>query len=279
MALPTTGLKLHCRADRTNQLFKTYSGTGTHTGTPVDGDAVEVWDDEGDGVTDVCLLWNTSATEAPNYRSSSPLMKNSCLDFDGSNDVLSSVTQTGGAVKAISTLIANNAFTMMAAFWPEAIASTASNVYDRECLMGDNGQFVGLFLGDAAGTKTLYGYNFDGSVDSLSLPIATGRTWIVVFRHSGGNLKLSVIDDAGTETSASDVASGNTSDITNRLAVGRAALSARYNGRIGEFAIWNTDLSTGSDLTDAKDYFKTQWLTLAGGGGKPWLYYARQMSA
>ena len=47
-------------------------------------------------------------------------------------------------------------------------------------------------------------------------------------------------------------------------------------GRIGEIAIYNTAL-TGTDLTDATDYFVDKWLTPAA-AGYPTLYYAQQRS-
>lgn len=263
MALPTTGLTLHCMADVTTHLFTTYSSSGTHSGTPVDGNAVQVWDDEGDGISDVAVIYHATNTE-PNFRSSTPLMKNSCLDFDGSADWMEVYNQTGLATKALSTLIANNAFTLAAVFYPETISSTAANVYDNDALFADQGGYWGLFFKDESGTKKLYGYNFDGSVDQIGATINTGHTWIAIFRHDSGNLKLTTIDDSGSETNATDVASGNTQLVSFAVNLGKSGTaSAYYNGRIGEFAFYNVSV-TGSDLTDLKNYFKDKWLTLAG---------------
>src|SRR5262245_3360792 len=120
MALPTTNLTLHCDASDTDKVFTTYNASGSHTGTPSDGSTVEVWDDEGDGVSDVAMIY-TSAR--PVYRSTTPLMLNPCLDFAGagSNEFYASFNQTGLAAKAVSTFVSASAHTMAIAFYPEAI--------------------------------------------------------------------------------------------------------------------------------------------------------------
>lgn len=248
-------------ADVTTHVFTTYNAGGSHSGTPADGNAVQVWDDEGDGIADVAVVYHATNTE-PNFRSSTPLMKNSCLDFDGSVDYMETYNQTAGATKALSNFIANNAFTFAAVFYPETIASTAANVYDNDALFADQGGYCGLFFKDESGTKKLYGYNFDGSVDQIGATINTGHTWISIFRHDSGNLKLTTIDDAGSEVNETDVASGDTQLITFALNLGKSGTaSAYYNGRIGEFAIYNASV-TGTDFTDLKNYFINKWLNV-----------------
>lgn len=270
MALPTTGLTLHCRADRTNQLFTTYSSSGTHTGTPNDGDAVQVWDDEGDGIADVCLAYEDVGTE-PNYRSGTPLMKHSCLDFDGSSDRLGSYNQTALAARPLSDFFADNAKTVAIAFWAEAITSTSSTIGDSHRLLtdlgtGGAGDDFGLTLYDSSGTKKIQAFNFPSAYNIAELTVTTGHTWIAIVTHDGVNLSIVLIDEAGAETSAS-VASGNTNNVAMttcriQLGMGIPGTAGFYNGRIGELALYNA-VVTGIDLADLKQYFKDQWLTLA----------------
>lgn len=263
MALPTTGLTLHCDAKDTDKLFTTYVATGTHVGTPVDGSNVEVWDDEVDGISDVCLVY---ASAQPVYKSTTPLMKNPCLDFaTGTGNQYKAFNQTGLTNRPLSDFIVNNAFTIIVAFYATAITNTSANAYENHGIIADFGQFSGLFLRDVSGVKKLRGYNWDGAATSLEVTVELNRTYIGVLKHESGNLKLAVIDDAGSETSASDVASGNTTTLTGQLIVGDGGGGAGgtpYKGLIGEFAIWNVAL-TGQNLIDAKDYFKAAWLTLA----------------
>jgi len=258
MPLPTTSLTLHCDASDTDKVFKTLDGGGAHSGTPGDGDVVQVWDDEGDGIADVCLKYNGSAT-APAFRSSSPLMLDSCLDFDGSDDVLVATTQNGGAAKALSQFISSSAFTAIVAFYAESITNTdGSAPYNNHAVIADNGGFWGIHLRDASGQKKVQCYNWDGNADFVELNINTGESVVIMFRHEGGNLFASV--NGGSESSA---ASGNTSTLTGQLKVGDVL--SKFNGRIGEFAIWNAAL-TGTDLADAISYFTSKWLASSGLG-------------
>lgn len=263
MPLPTTNLKLHCDASDTGNLFTTINGggSGVHTGTPADGDLVNVWDDEGDGISDVALTTNVAPdTIAPRYRSGTPLMKNPCLDFDGTNDRFNSRNQADSANVVLSSLITASAYTVIVAFWAEVIDSTATDGFDGNGLFGDGNSNWGLSGWNDGGTRKLRAYNFSGADQNTSVAISTGASWIAVWTHGGGNLDLTVIaDSTGTETNAAQVSSGDTDNISAVILVGRNG--GFHNGRMGEFAIWNVKL-TGTDLTDAKNYFKDKWLTI-----------------
>lgn len=264
MALPTTNLTLHCDASDTGQLFTTLNGggSGIHTGTPGDGGAVQVWDDEGDGIADVALVYVTTGTE-PNYRSGTPLMLLPCLDFDGSADEIEVVTQMGGA-KAISTLLAAGAKTIAIAFYVEAATLNSGNPYSNHILFGDTGQFLSLSVRTSGGVYFLQFYNWDGNVDVVELSLNLSTSYVVVATHNGTNLTLTLItDNGGSETSATPVASGNTSSLSGSAGVGRGGGGGYFNGRVGEFALYNAVLA-GTDLTDLKQYFYAKWLPSGG---------------
>jgi len=258
-SLPTTNLTLHLDASDTDNLFKTVNGggSGVHTGTPADGDAVQVWNDEGDGIADVAMIGVGS--NAAKYRSATPLMKHPCLDFDGSVDEFTTRNQADSANHLISDLITNSAFTFAVAFYPEVIASTNANTYDNDAIFIDTSGFVGLVTKDNAGTKEIRGYNWDGNDDHIDATVATGRSWCAFYRHGSGNLKLTIIDDTLTETSPSDVPSGNTGSVGGVMHLGSGFGGHHYNGRIGEIAFYSAEL-TGTDLTNLKQYFADKWL-------------------
>lgn len=258
MALPLTGLTLHCDAKDTDNVRDATAAA------PSDNEAVLHWDDEGDGAADVLLV---AATTDPLYRSGTPLMKHACIDFDGADDFFRLRNQADSADKALSTLISAAAHTIIFAFYPETIANTSASPFANDPMIQDQGGFMALSVYENAGVKKLRGYNWDGDADAAEVTITAGATWIGVFQHSGGQLLISAIDEAGVETVGTPAASGDTADLTNAVNFGRTGGGgALYDGRIGEFAIWNVAL-TGSDLTDAKEYFKAQWLNLGGGGG------------
>lgn len=261
MALPLTNLTLHADASDADNLFTTFEGDGSHSGTPVDGSDVQVWDND-NGIADVCLTFPVSAGQAPQWRSTTPLMQLPCLDFDGAADTLRAFSQDGGLVKAISNFIAADAFTILVAFRAESITDTG-NHFDAHALLGDLGGFVGISLRDNAGQKVLQCWNWDGNADSVDLNINEGESYVVMFRHESGNLFASL--NGGSESS---VASGNTSDLSGQLCLGKTTLGSEfYNGRLGELAIYDAGLS-GSNLSDAVSYFTDRWIDGGGGGGE-----------
>jgi hypothetical protein len=252
MSLPTTNLTLHLNASVNTNIWKNSNGTGV----PVDGDAIQRWDDEGDGIGDIAMIG--VGANSTIWRQSTPLMRLPCLDFNGSVDEFTCRNDADSANHPISDLITNSAFTVAVAVYPEVIASSNANTYDNDAIFIDTGGFWGLVTKDVAGVKQIRGYNWDGSDDSIGATVATGRTWIAIYRHDTGNLKLTVIADTRVETTPADVPSGNTSSLTGVMHIGSGFGGHHYNGRIGEMAFYNASL-TGSALTDLKNYFMDKW--------------------
>lgn len=272
MALPTTNLTLHLDAKDVDTVFTTANGggSGVHTGVPSDGATFQVWDDEGDGVSNVAFFGNAAFAGGndPKIRIASPLMLHPCVDFataDGDN--LVSQIQAGNGGKALSNFISGSAWSVVIAIYPETIATTGGLTVSNDAIFGANG-FFAMLVRDASGTKKVFVRSNDGLGNNVDIEgtIGTGDTWIVVARRDATHLKLTIIDSAGNEVSASNVAAAATSGLGNNLVIGRNTSSSTFDGRIGELAIYNAEL-TGTDLNDAKDYFKANWLAPAGGGG------------
>lgn len=254
-SLPTTNLTLHADASfTTSNLFTTFSSGGTHTGTVADGSAVQVWEDRGDGVSDVILRYDVSTTE-PVWRSTTPLMLLSCLDFDGTNDFLYGATQTGTA-RAISSFVSSTEATVLIAFRVDAISTAAldGSEYNNDALWADAGGYLGIHLRDFGSQAELMFYNYPGTPTSVTINISYATSTVACWRHTATTLYGSV--NGGTESS---IASGTTTSVAEALRIGRNYGSEYYDGRIGEIAIYNTAL-TGSALTDANAYFVDKWV-------------------
>src|SRR4029077_19405166 len=75
-------------------------------------------------------------------------------------------------------------------------------------IIDDNSQFMGLFARNLSGV-TFYAYNWDGSEDASSNTGTVGTAYVLMWRHHGGNIYVSV--NGGAEVS---IASGNTAALT-----------------------------------------------------------------
>jgi hypothetical protein len=256
--LPTTNLTLHLDASNTDDLFTTYVGTGVHTGTPADGNEVDVWDDEGDGIADVI---GRAQTAGPEFRSSTPLMLLSNLDFDGTADSFAGMNQVGDTARNSTDFITTTAFIVATAIYPESITLTSGTAYSNHGVFTDGGgQWFGLYLKETTGQDQACIYNWDGSQDQICVDVTAGETSVIIARHDSGTIYIS--KNCGAESST---ASGTTSGTgTTRIGLGDTAF---YNGRIGELAVYN--VGTGATAASACSYLATKWLGAAASGLLP----------
>lgn len=261
MPLPTANLKLHVDASNTDDLFTTYVSGGPNTGTPSDGNEVQVWRQESDSGTTRQFRYISATSASPNFRTTTPLMLLSCLDFDGTNDIM--VMQNNAGVDAAANeFMTTTAKTILVAFYAESITSTNADPYiNHPIIAAAVGGRIGICLKDVSGTPKIQFTNNDGDDDILELAITANASHVAVLRHDGTNLYGSV--DGGSESS---IASGTTATFNGAVQLGtiNIAGTARFNGRIGELAIYNAAL-TGQNLTDAISFFTSKWLPAAGG--------------
>lgn len=269
MPLSTTNLALHVDIPGVDTVFENANGggsgihTNTPSGAPADGDLIEIWDDEGDGLytgtPGVCLrYWNTT-TNRPVLRSTtSLLMSMANLSFDGSNHNMRAALQDISTTRIASDFVGASAKTIIVAFYAEAITLTSANPYENHTLVADATGFFGLHLRSSGGTKvTAYSFNGVGN-DTHEISCSAGASHVVVMRHDASNLYLSL--DGGSETST---AAGATSNLGGDFAIGKSSgASSYFNGRIGEIAIYNAAI-TGSALSDSIAHFTSRWLAPA----------------
>ena len=84
----------------------------------------------------------------------------------------------------------------------------------------------------------------------------------LMYRHEGGHLFASL--NGGAEVS---VASGETTQLTSLLHIGKSDPGSYYDGCIGEVAIYDAALA-GADLHTAIQYFTDKWLAPSGNAGR-----------
>ncbi len=125
--------------------------------------------------------------------------------------------------------------------------------HTNECIWSDAGLNVGMYLKQTG--SLVYCMNYDGTFDSSSKPLATSGWQLVTIRHVSGNISIRLGDGAFS----SNVAAGNTFDLSAALRVGFTATVNEYlNGKISELIFRSTD--PGSTVDEYYlDYVETHY--------------------
>jgi hypothetical protein len=252
MPLPShANLTSHWDASVDTNIWEQFQSTTPYHNTQAsDGSNVEVWDDV-DG-NNMMFTWKTSDTTGPTYQVNTPLMLNPCLDFEASEQLFSfQEAGTGGTGVPASTFFGAGAKTIIVAVYVESISTTSGNTWTNNAIIKDSAELMGLHLRTSGGQPKLQAYNWDGNNDTVEIDIAVDTSYIACLRHDGTNLYVSI--NGGSESS---VTSGNTTSLTGQLEMA----SQNADIRIGEMATYNAAL-TGTDLSDALDYFIEKWIT------------------
>lgn len=203
-------------------LINTFAGTYYTGGTWANHTGVTARD----WVQGTSGLRPTASTAGPNSIA--------CLDFDGTDDYLSSAI--------MSSFMSNSAGYAAFCFMVDAISTNGANTYDNDALWHVSGSWAGVYL--KSGGPAAYAFNWDGSDDNVSATIATGTVYVFEWKHTGGNLsrRLSTLSGLG---SWSSVASGNTSNVSQVMFLG--ASSAEYfDGKMFE-AVFSSVAQSSTD--------------------------------
>ena len=248
--LPTTSLTAHFDASTTTDLFKTFVSGGPHTGVPVDGDSIVVWD-HAERSNRIFKKYTT--IPEPVWRATTPLMALPCLDFNA--QALRLMDNANNAL-TLNNLITPSTYTLLIAFYAEAITSSpGATIRNGHALIGDDFQEFGAFLHLSSGVPKVSAYNWPSTSHYVTLDCTVGAAHVLMMRHQGGVLYASI--DGGAESS---IASGDTPDVASSQPwLGGQTGGASLNGRIGELAIYYNAL-TGAELTAAIDYFIDKWI-------------------
>lgn len=230
-----------------DKLFRNAVSGGPHTTTPTDNQAITIWQDEDTPATKDFLWFHQGSIL---WRSPGAMLLPSVeFQYDGIGTLRNYAYTTD---KALSDVISASACTVIMAIRPYATGTNESTPSYNTPLFSDEGGKFGIHQQ----LNTLYAHNYDGNSDATpAINISLNTDYIVMARHSGGTLYFSVLSGAGGATrSDQSVASGNTSNLTSKVYVGRGIVGAssyRFAGYIGEVAIFDSDEgATNSMLTD-----------------------------
>ena len=191
-----------------------------------DGDAIGTWADS----SAAAFASFTQATAA-----NKPLLKTGAnginsqnvLRFDGTNDQL-------GSTGILSSLITNAAFTTFT-----VIKTSASGNDSIITDLGTNWQLL------VTTTPTAKISTLDGGSPSQVIGITNGTAAIITSHHSSGQSTIRKNNGAY----AADVATGNTSALTEVISIGeRTGAADFYTGDIAEIIIYNRVLSEAEEV-------------------------------
>lgn len=160
----------------------------------------------------------------------------SVVVFDGLNDYLTSTA-------TLADLITASASTLFAVIKPDIVSGTYT------ILASTPGGYHYLQIASSNYDFT----NYDGSTDTILKAASAGSVAILVAKHSGGYLDLSVNGSAATH-----VASGNTSLLTSTWTMGGKG-GTYFNGSICEMAAFNRVLSPYEEQR-VYEYLAERWL-------------------
>lgn len=196
-------------------------------------------------------------TAVPKVKMTTPLLGTQCLDFDGSDDVTQISNRTSDALIAASSLFTTTARTIILSVRFDTFQG--SDGYRVIMAHASSSVNWGVYQFRIGGVNSIGANNNDGGYDTVTINAAIDTNYVVMCRHDGSNLYISL--NGGAESS---VASGAlSSGIADSVAIGGNPSESGHflDGRIGEIAVWNVDLSgQGTDLADAITYFTDKWI-------------------
>jgi hypothetical protein len=261
--LPTTDMVTNFDASVSpGNLYTTVAfGTGALSGTVNDGDQVGAWVNTIDA-TKIFRQKVGGTTFLPSditWENDTVLFKPSIKVVKGT---LESVFAGGSTELRLNDFASTTARTVVMSFMLEGSTGLTNNatVYLNTVLIGtgQNG-FGALHLRKPSGID-LYAYNWDGNADSASIALTVSTPYVLVWRHDGSTMYLTIIVAGGTETNVS-FATGTTGDNgVWFIADSNPAGTQQVEMRVGQVTTYDANL-TGTPLSDLKTYYIDKWLT------------------
>lgn len=250
--------------------FKTWVGTGSHTGTPVDNDDVEVWQDEltPGGGRDLAFVYGIDPVYCDPGEMVRPSLAFGVLNSFPSVRHFDLFTNTSVSPIGISNLITASAGTIEKAFRLNGDGTNIGTIWQEAAIWADKDGYCGEHVKLVSGQNYLIAYNYDGSEDvTTPIPISKDVDYVSEWRHGSGTLTQTVWSGAGGGTLVDEsVSTGNTGSLGGTMRLGRGSGERDLRVFIGEVATDNADLGAASSL--AVELIDV-WLPAAGGGGQP----------
>ncbi len=165
-------------------------------------------------------------------------------EFNGSANNLRNTTD-------ITSFATTTASTIIALFLADGpAASPTGNIYDDNALLVDGNGDYGLTFTSSGIT----GFAYDGGYQSKSVACSTGSYHLVMMRHDGANLGMT-LDSAAEVTQAC----GTLAVLTGFIGVGRGYAGGRYfDGRILELMTSQVTL-TPTNYANVKSYVNSRY--------------------
>lgn len=160
------------------------------------------------------------------------------------------------SVKNLSSIMTVSDFAYLGVIYitSDCRAGTLSNGWtDASSLFNDASAWMGIYCRYSGGQNYIGYSNYDSNYDTVEVPISLNTRYIVVARHTGGNIYISV--NGGSETST---ASGNTGSIATvaRILLAYSASSVvMFPGLVGEEITYDA----GAVPTVAYNYLAAKW--------------------
>lgn len=164
-------------------------------------------------------------------------------DFNGTANNLRNTTD-------ISNFASTTGSTVICLFRADTAAAATGNVYDDAALIVDTNADYGLTFT----TSGIGGFMYDGAYKSKYVACATGAYHIVMMRHNGTNLGMT-LDSAAEVTQACGTLTSLTGGINTGSGYGGAHF---FDGRILELMISNTVL-TNTEYGNVKTYCNSRY--------------------
>lgn len=263
-------------------LFTTWNSGGNHTGTPANGNEVQVWQDVGtsnpSGGNNRALIYPSTTGQSPTYASPGSMLLPS-ITFNGSADVMQAFNNSGSTPTSLHTYSPPGGWSIIGSFRLAAAATNNANIWDNTSLYMDNSQTFGLVFKTISSVHYVHAYSYDSNADvTTGMAISLNTDYVFCARlYSGARIDLRIFSGTGgATTDYQNVGTGtNSGSGSNAIYVGRNGPgSAYFNGVIGEISFYNTDeafldssgnLNAGTALNDMIG----KWLPAAAGGSVP----------
>lgn len=262
MPAPTSGLTGQFDASVVTDLYQAFSGglLNTH---PALGGAVNFWKSHIDPSNDTSTKTFAAFGTSPNvtWAAAGPLRLPSIRITNGKLR-----TQTaGGLGQGFDNYMSRTAAAMLLAFRidsasiiPNSTTGGGGQLYFNATLIGgERNTYWSVYVRKDGSQAYLVAYNWDGSADTIEIPISLDASHVLCMRHEAGSLFLSV--DCGAEQT---VASGTTDNSTT-LNIGdqgvNSGTTAEVDGWFGETLFYN--VGDAATALAASEYLCDKWLS------------------
>lgn len=166
-----------------------------------------------------------------------------CVDFDGTNDKLTS--------GALSTIVTASEWWLCAVVeFDDLVETQSTNPWTNPGLIYDAGSFWGLHFS----TSGIQVYQWDGAKKvTTAIALSTGTPYYIEASYNGTSISCRV-----GSGSAQTAVAGSISTLTGAVGIGDAPSGEPLNGGVGDFIV-TTSIPSAGELTSVRARMATRW--------------------